>query len=108
MIEISDGTRQRIRAQFPEGAWGQVEQMLRERCGDTLPFVDASRTGLAERIRYAVLKLSGGRISELEHHVALAARDWRDVLLAAGFGHDPAAHLTWMPEAGTLRPTSSP
>jgi hypothetical protein len=98
VIEISDGTRQRIHALFPESDWGQVEQVLRERCGDTLPLVDASRAGLADRIRYAVLKLSCGRTPELEHHVALAARDWRDVLLAAGFGHDPAAHLTWMPE----------
>jgi hypothetical protein len=80
VIEISDGTRQRIHALFPESDWGQVEQVLRERCGDTLPLVDASRAGLADRIRYAVLKLSCGRTPELENHCATSSPASRGVL----------------------------
>jgi hypothetical protein len=84
MIEISSDTRQQIHKLFPENDWDAVEQMLLTKCGDNLPLVDSTYVELAERIRFAVLKLSGGDVSELEQHVALAALDWRDTLVAAG------------------------
>ncbi len=84
MIEISSDTRQRIHKLFLENDWDAVEQMLLTKCGDNLPLVDSSYVELAERIRFAVLKLSEGRVSELEQQIALAAIDWRDTLVAAG------------------------
>ncbi|HXN15352.1 MAG TPA: hypothetical protein VN878_03185, partial [Usitatibacter sp.] len=62
-----------------------------------LPLVDTSYELLAERIRFAVLKLSAGNFAELERHVRAAQTDWRDVLLAAGFGESVRAHLEWKP-----------
>jgi hypothetical protein len=97
MIEVNTDTRLRIHALFPESEWDSVERMLLTTCGDNLPLVDSTRVELAERIRFAVLKLSEGRVSELEHHIAIAAIDWRDTLVAAGFGHSVTAHKSWMP-----------
>ena len=96
MIEVSGDTRLRIHALFPESEWDSVEQILLITCGDNLPLVDSIRVELAERIRFAVLKLSVGSLSELERQIALAALDWRDTLMAAEFG-DMTAHKSWMP-----------
>jgi hypothetical protein len=41
-----------------------------------------------ERVRFAVLKLSGGDLEKLRKAIKLAQTDWRDLLMAAGFGHD--------------------
>ncbi len=98
MIPLSHRTIERIRLLFDESDRDTVARALVERCGDNLPLVHSSYVSLAERIRFAVLKLSGGRVAELERHLQVAATDWRDVLLAAGFGTDLDAHLRWNPE----------
>jgi hypothetical protein len=51
-----------------------------------------------ERIRFAALKLSEGSIARLKQAVLLANTDWRDLLVFAGFGGDPSAHKSWIPE----------
>jgi hypothetical protein len=48
-----------------------------------------------ERIWFAVVKLSNGDRERLEHALALAKTDWRDLLMAAGFGAHVKAHKTW-------------
>ncbi len=98
MIELSAETRTRIYAVFPEHRRLEVEACLQAECGDNLPLVDPSCLELAQRIRFAVVKLSNGDIDVLEQHVAQAAIDWRDVLMLAGFGEDSHAHLAWHPE----------
>ena len=70
--------------------------MLLDRCGANLALVNDWAL-LVERIRYAVLKLSAGSLPELGRHVDVACSDWRDVLVAAGFGNDTRAHLWWFP-----------
>lgn len=95
MIAVSEATWVRIRAVFRERDHANVERALRDRCGDNLPFVTVD--DLAERIRFAVLKLSAGDLARMEGALALAASDWRDVLMAAGFGNDVKEHLRWMP-----------
>jgi hypothetical protein len=97
VIEVNNDTKLRIHALFPESEWESVERMLVTKCGDNLSLVDSTRIELAERIRFAVLKLSEGRVSELEQQIALAAVDWRDTLVAAEFGHSMTAHKSWMP-----------
>jgi hypothetical protein len=44
------------------------------------------------------LKLSEGNLDKLNRAVALAKTDWRDLLMAAGFGEDIKAHLAWPSE----------
>lgn len=72
-----------------------------EDCGDNLPLSGAATPVGLERIRFAVLKLSGGDLNELQRAIDLAKADWRDVLVAAGFGSDPNVHKTWWPAQRT-------
>lgn len=97
MIALSDDTTDRLRRVFPGADAARAETLLLERCGDTLPLVKTSYADLAERIRFAVLKLSGGDIAALERHIANAEKDWRNVLVAAGFASGLEAHKKWQP-----------
>jgi len=79
---------------FFEGASRvSVATLLVEECGFDLPL--PSSAALVERIRLAVLKLADGSAAAVSAHVAAAKQDWRDVLVAAGFGDDLAAHVAW-------------
>jgi hypothetical protein len=97
MIDLSRATRKRIRALFPPGEWARVEALLVDECGDTLPFLEPSHKQLAERIRFAVLKLSQGDLERLRREVQKAHVDWRDTLVAAGFGNGVRTHRRWKP-----------
>ena len=97
MIEVSANTRRRIEAVFSEPDWQRVAELLVATCGDNLPAVEATYDELAERIRFAVLKLSGGSLRELQTQIEQAATDWRDVLVQAEFADDTSIHLTWRP-----------
>ena len=76
-----------------------ITDLLAEQCGHNLPLVrDAAHI---ERIRLAVLKLASGKPDAILDHIAVAQRDWRDVLVAAGFGNDLTAHLRWAADPTT-------
>ena len=98
MIKLSDATIRCVRCLFPESERAVVAGQLLEECGDNLPGVGSDYSQLAERIRFAVLKLSGGDPGKLLAAIEGAGRDWRDTLMAAGFGHDQKAHLAWQPD----------
>lgn len=87
--------RARIDDLFAVGERDEAAARLERDCGPTVPLVADERT--LERIRVACIKLSGGRLDDLRAAIAQANVDWRDVLVAAGFGHDPAAHARWKP-----------
>ena len=96
MIELSPGTIERIHKLFPENEWAAVEDAL----GSHAVFdrmTAPAWSELAERVRFAVLKLSGGQLDALRHCLDEAAIDWRDTLMAAGFGRDTSAHKDWKP-----------
>ena len=48
-----------------------------------------------ERLWLAVLKLSNGNFDTFLQQVQEAQFDFRDVLVAAGFGNDLSAHIRW-------------
>lgn len=74
-----------------------ARRLLEQDCAEALPlWSDATETGL-ERVRFAILKLSGGSLESLTEALRLAQTDWRDALAAAGFADDPDAHLAWRP-----------
>jgi len=95
--ELSDGTIQRVNALFQHPDRGEVLTLLLTRCGENLPLYRENPPQNFERIRFAVLKLSSGDLSELRRAVEIANVDWRDVLVAAGFGNSLTAHLSWWP-----------
>ena len=105
MVELTPGTRKRLEMLFVGEECELAASVLETECADNLPFCDAEDRGpLIERIRIAVLKLSEGKLDKLEHSVREAQTDWRDVLVAAGFGDDVAAHLAWWPDADVADP----
>lgn len=97
-VPLSPETRRRLDALFPEPAREQAARLLITHGGDNLPFAEGSDGHRRERIRFAALKVSNGEMAELESVVEMAQIDSRDVLMAAGSGHDVLAHQSWFPE----------
>ena len=95
---ISQETEKRIALLFPPGERALVRAILSEQCGHNLPFVEHGDDVRLERFQFAALKLSEGKLNKLDCAVALCKRDWRDLLLAAGFAEGANAHLSWLPE----------
>lgn len=98
MIPITPATVELVQYFFHNSS-DQLEVIhyLQYDCSDTI-----WRTSTAlemERLWFAVLKLSQGKITLLIHAISEAQADYRDVLMAAEFGIDMDAHLRW---AGTL------
>jgi len=94
---LADGVLARIDRLFAPGQRADAAALLAERCGETLPGTDDWPPHAIERIQVAALKLSGGDFAALIEAVRIANIDWRDVLVAAGFGHDTRAHESWWP-----------
>jgi len=97
VIPLSPGTHLRLRALFRQEDLAEAEALLEEQCADGLPFGESMTPADLERIRFAAIRVSDGRLSELREAIALANVDWRDLLVGAGFAHDVRAHEEWMP-----------
>lgn len=83
---------------FAEDNQPAAVKLLEEDCGHTLPLMTSDDPAKAiERIRLAVVKLSGGSLQMLRYQIKNARHDWRDSLVFAGFGDDIHAHLQWVP-----------
>jgi hypothetical protein len=96
---LSPETQRRLDILFREEDRASAACLLVEQCGNNLPFCENSTPQSLERIRFAALKLGGGDLLKLQQAIDLAKVDWRDLLMAAGFGHNARAHESWMPKA---------
>ena len=103
MPPLSQATEQRLCLCFPDHTRGLVRHLLLEECGNKLPGLAEADSERMDRFRFAVLKLSGGDLGGLERALLLARTDWRDLLMAAGFGEDPQAHTHWLPGKADVR-----
>lgn len=92
---LSRDTWRLIQAAFPLEQQEEVARLLVEECGNNLPFLEEIDAKGLERYRFAALKLSQGDIDKLLEAVVLAQIDWRDLLVAAGFGYSVDAHAIW-------------
>ena len=97
-VPLSNEARRRVDALFDGDEARQAAELLVNECGPNLPLVHRADPISLERLRYAALKLSGGRLDALREAVELARIDWRDLLMGAGFGYDVHAHEKWIPE----------
>ena len=91
-------TKEVIMHLFNSSTAPRVEQFLTDECGSNLPLYKPSTPEGLERIRFAVLKLSNGNEDKLLGAISHAKRDWRDVLVWAGFANDLDAHHKWAEE----------
>ena len=94
---LSPATLKRLELLFGPAKRPEAARILVEECGNNLPSCENLDSRGLERFRFAALKLSRGRLDELRRAVRLAQIDWRDLLMAADFGHDVQAHLSWWP-----------
>ena len=98
-VKLSERTARLLARLFvDEAERNTVRVKLEIECGNGIPFCESSGPEDLERIRFAVLKLSDGKMRELERAVKLASVDWRDLFMAAGFGRDVDAHNQWYAE----------
>jgi hypothetical protein len=98
-VPLSEPTRVRLEVLFRVEDREVAKAMLVTECGSNLPFCERATAPQLERLRFAALKLSGGNLERLREAVELAKIDWRDLLMAAGFGNNVRAHERWMPAA---------
>ena len=82
MVELSNRTRAHVRALFRSPDVELAERALITDCGDNLPLLARAGSDDLERVRFAALRLSGGRLDRLAKAVELAQTDWRDLLVA--------------------------
>jgi hypothetical protein len=91
---LSPETEKRVELLFPPEDWERVSAMLVDECGENIP---GWKMADIERLRFAALKLSQGKIHKLAGAVDLAKIYFRDVLMAAGFG-ETDSYKSWLPE----------
>jgi hypothetical protein len=99
MTPLTPAVAQKIEMLFLPADQEAARQMIVERCGADLPLsgkMGPDPSGF-DRVRFAVLKLSAGNLARLEREIEAAHQDWRDSLMAAGFGENIHAHLNWNP-----------
>jgi hypothetical protein len=95
--DLRPETLRRVDALFLSEDREPAIALLYEQCGNNLPFLEKADMYELERFRFAALKYSDGNFSMLEDAVKLAQVDWRDLLMATGFGNVDA-HRKWEPK----------
>jgi hypothetical protein len=95
VLKLSKRTENLLNAFFPESLRGEAKDLIETMCGDNLPFCENSRSEEIERIRFSAIRISEGKLDKLCDAIELAQTDWRDLLMAAGFGQDPEEHNKW-------------
>jgi hypothetical protein len=98
VIALSEKVEEVIELMFPQDIAPLVREHLLYECAENVPFCTDYSPCQMDRIRLSALRLSNGDYCELKKAVLLAQKDWRDLFMAAGFGHDPQAHLAWKPD----------
>ena len=98
MIDLSDRTIKIINVVFSNDDKDEVIDLLKNECANNLLFLEDKSSEEMERFRFAVIKLSEGKIDKLHDVMELAQSDWRDLLVAAGFGDDLIVHQLWTNE----------
>ena len=97
-VDLTPRTKEVIAHLFTPSTASLVEQLLVDECGNNLPLYKPSTPEGLERVRFAVLKISNGDEDKLLEAISLAKRDWRDVLVWAGFANGLEAHNKWAEE----------
>ena len=86
-----------IQRLFPEENQRVVKLRLHEECGGRL-YRQMDWTTVTERVHCAIIKLSEGDMDGLDQAITLFQENWKKVLIEAGFGEDPNAHIKWSEE----------
>ena len=71
-----------------------IKDILINEGGNNIPFCENTTPERSERIRFSIIKISGGDLGLFDEALAQAKRDWRDLFFEAGFGK-PGEHIDW-------------
>jgi hypothetical protein len=93
--KLSPRTKQLVELIFSPAQVDEAVHWLEEECGNNLPLCQNNDAPGMERIRFAALKLSDGNMLKLLRAIDEARMDWRDLIMAEGFGTDLNAHQKW-------------
>lgn len=99
-MALSDAAEQRLRAQFAPEERAEARRLLVHHCGANIDGFGPDPSGY-DRLRFAAMKASYGRIEGLRRALALAQADWRDLLVEAGFADDASLHTRWLEPGST-------
>src|SRR6266481_3123978 len=97
MVPLSDETAKRVRLLFTPADRVAVAHLLANECADNLRLPSVGRDTLLERIRFSVLRLSGGDAGRLQSLIDAAKSDRRDLIKEAGFADSWTSHRAWYP-----------
>jgi hypothetical protein len=95
MSELSPNTEYLVHTLYKSREAKEIGDILEIDCGTESLGCDGWTPVQMERIRFAVLKLAIESDSGLDAALNLVSRDWRDLLMSAGFGDDLNAHVKW-------------
>lgn len=78
-----------------------VSNYLEAYCSTNLPGIGTTEEWieLIDRVQLAAIRGSGWSLYKIKEAAALANRDWRDLLVAAGFANSLSAHKQWQKHA---------
>ena len=72
-----------------------IISVLVNELGGNLPGIDRDWNNLIERIWFAAIKVSCGKVEEFSKAVELVKIDWRDLLVWAEFADNADEHNIW-------------
>lgn len=93
-MELSSKNEQLVDALFDQEYASHLKGRLRMEVGENLPCCEKSNPKGMERIRFSVIKLISENRYDEDQSIELAKVDWRDLLMAAGYGNTEA-HKKW-------------
>jgi len=97
-VPLSKETKRRMDILFSGEDVAIATELLTNECGSNLPFCENHGPVELERLRFAALRISGGKLDRLRQAVEISKQDWRDLLVAADFANDVEAHKGWIPQ----------
>lgn len=95
MSNLSDKTRKLVHGLYQSREALEICDMLENECGAEAFSCDGWSPVEMERIHFAVLRLAHEDVMGFDSAVQFAQRDWRDLLMSAGFGNDLESHKKW-------------
>jgi hypothetical protein len=94
MLELNKMTLKLVNLIFEQSEVPKAINFLENDC-DNLPIYEKATPDSMGCIRFAAIKLSEGRIENLQQSISIAQKDWRHLLLFSGFAEDIHAHKIW-------------
>lgn len=103
-LPLSERTTTLIEAFFKDSFRHRIISALVNEVGDNLPFCNRETPERMDRIRFAVIKLIVEDWRNFDYVIREAKTEWRDLLMAAGFGYSADEHNRWYDKVGGSMP----